>query len=185
MWVSSWPVPKNPWTVVRLLVPLTHSLVTRKRNAAASGAARTASTVAKSVAVSTPLRIGPSVMVISCSLWDSPRVRGGRPVGGRWSDRGSTGFSGPPLVAAGHRSRGRPGEGRWWDHGSQGRRTRDEPGRTDPHRSARRLRGHDRRPLRSGRRLAQTARRRARQAARAPTRASAPPRAGPRPDLAG
>src|SRR5262245_6939937 len=52
-----------------LCVPLTHRLVARNWNLAMSGLPLTASRVAKSVAVSTPLRTGFSMIVIGgCSL---------------------------------------------------------------------------------------------------------------------
>src|SRR6266545_1925139 len=55
--------------VLRLWVPLIHSLPARNWNVAASGAALTASRVAKRVAVSTPLRVGSlTVAVISVLL---------------------------------------------------------------------------------------------------------------------
>src|SRR5262245_40465455 len=51
--------------VVRLWVPLIHRLVARNWNLAISGLPLTASRVANSVAVSTPLNIGVSVVVMS------------------------------------------------------------------------------------------------------------------------
>ena len=50
--------------VLRLWVPLIHSLSARNWNSAASGACLTASRVANSVAVSTPLRVASFVVVV-------------------------------------------------------------------------------------------------------------------------
>src|SRR5436190_16605875 len=55
--------------VLRLCVPLIHSLLVRNWNLAASGAAFTASSVAKRVAVSTPLRMDSlTVVPVICVL---------------------------------------------------------------------------------------------------------------------
>src|SRR6476659_2947063 len=70
--VISWVAPKKPCRVDWLWVPLTHLFVARNWKSAISWFARTASMVAKRVAVSTPLRIGFSVtvMVLSwCGVW--------------------------------------------------------------------------------------------------------------------
>src|SRR3954454_2518567 len=64
-WVRSAPTPKKPSMVLRLWVPLSHSLLARNWNRAASGAALTASRVANRAVVSTPLRIDVSVVVMS------------------------------------------------------------------------------------------------------------------------
>src|SRR5262245_23607850 len=53
--------------VDRLWVPLTHRFVARNRNWAMSVSPFTASSVANSVAVSTPLRNGLSMVVMDCS----------------------------------------------------------------------------------------------------------------------
>src|SRR5262245_34853206 len=77
-WVRSSPTPKNPWMVLRLWVPVSHWLLARNWKAAASGAALTASRVAKRVAVSTPLRVdGVTVVVMVLLLWWVPRRRAG------------------------------------------------------------------------------------------------------------
>src|SRR6478609_347676 len=68
LWVISWVAPKKPCRVDWLWVPLTHLFVARNWKSAISWFARTASMVAKRVAVSTPLRIGFSVAVI-VSTW--------------------------------------------------------------------------------------------------------------------
>jgi hypothetical protein len=57
----------KPWIVLRLLVPVIHSLSARNWTYAASGAALTASSVAKSVAVSTPLRIDSLIVAVICA----------------------------------------------------------------------------------------------------------------------
>src|SRR5688572_27108279 len=69
--------------VERLWVPLTQRLVARNWNLAMSGLAFTASRVANSVAVSTPLRVGNSVVFMSCDLrlvvsyeWMRDRIAG-------------------------------------------------------------------------------------------------------------
>src|SRR3954454_2646718 len=74
--------------VPRLWVPDCHRLEARNWNLAASGAAFTASRVANSIDVSTPLRTGLSVMVMSLVL--SGGVSGDGAVGGavrNWSGR--------------------------------------------------------------------------------------------------
>src|SRR5262245_37361557 len=58
------PTPKKPSIVLRLWVPLSHSLLARNWNFAASGAALTASSVANRVAVSTPLRMCSLTMAV-------------------------------------------------------------------------------------------------------------------------
>src|SRR5215510_2578007 len=64
--------------VLRLWVPVSHWLLARNWKAAASGAALTASRVAKRVAVSTPLRVdGVTVVVMVLLLWWVPRRRAG------------------------------------------------------------------------------------------------------------
>src|SRR5215472_4106946 len=82
--------------VERLWVPLTHVFVARNWNLAMSGSPFTASSVANRVAVSTPLRIGLSVVVITLLLiggcvgtTDSCpyEIRGGRPAAHPWSPR--------------------------------------------------------------------------------------------------
>src|SRR5215207_210927 len=66
--VRSSPTPKYPWIVLRLWVPLSHWLLARNWNCAASGAPLTASSVANRVAVSTPLRIESLAMVVMVVL---------------------------------------------------------------------------------------------------------------------
>src|SRR6266540_2419385 len=71
--------------VVRLWVPDTHRFRARNWNLAASGASFTASSVAKSVTVSTPFRTLSSVAVLMCvvlSLLVCRLVRSGRHAGG-------------------------------------------------------------------------------------------------------
>src|SRR5918997_2690998 len=62
--------------VLRLWVPLTHRLLARNRNAAISGWALTASSVANSVGTSTPLRAGRCavVVIIWLLVWSEARV---------------------------------------------------------------------------------------------------------------
>src|SRR4051794_35023484 len=82
---------------LRLCVPEIHVLLARNWNRAASGASRTASSVAKRVAVSTPLRTpGWSVMVMELVLsgWVDGAGSGGSSGDGRHGSRG-------------HRTRGR------------------------------------------------------------------------------
>ncbi len=69
-WARSSPTPKKSPMVPWLWVPLSHSLWARNWNLAAAGASFTASSVAKRVAVSTPLRMWSvvSVVVMSGSL---------------------------------------------------------------------------------------------------------------------
>src|SRR6266498_850675 len=63
-WERSSPTPKKSAMVLRLWVPLCHSLWARNWNLAASGACLTASRVANRVAVSTPLRIESSTSAV-------------------------------------------------------------------------------------------------------------------------
>src|SRR6476646_5864726 len=87
--VISWVAPKNPCRVDWLWVPLTHLFVARNWKSAISWFARTASMVAKRVAVSTPLRIGFSVTVmVSSWWWVGAAAR-------RWDRRGGLGVRGP------------------------------------------------------------------------------------------
>src|SRR5215471_18642485 len=82
--------------VERLWVPLTHVFVAQNWNLAMSESAFTASNVANRVAVSTPLRIELSVVVITLLLIGSRvgttdscpyEIRGGRPAAHPWSPR--------------------------------------------------------------------------------------------------
>jgi hypothetical protein len=73
---SSWPAPKKPWIDVRLWVPLTHRFVARNWNLASCGLARTASSVANSVGVSTPLSGGRAMAAVMSG--SSVRHRAGR-----------------------------------------------------------------------------------------------------------
>ena len=61
--------PKKPWIVDWLWVPLIHLFVARNWNLAMSLLPFTASIVANRVAVSTPLRVGFSIVVIGVSPW--------------------------------------------------------------------------------------------------------------------
>src|SRR4051794_32428942 len=102
--------------VEQLLVPLTHVLVARNWKSAISLLALTASIVAKSVAVSTPLRMGLSVIVMlfvpRCSvLWSlAPRRSGSLARVGRVGDS-SSGDQGAAHPSPGAHGQEDPGRG--------------------------------------------------------------------------
>src|SRR3954447_3052283 len=66
-WVISCFAPWKPWIVDWLWVPLSQRFVARNWNLARSASARTASRVANRVAVSTPLRVALSMLVMGLS----------------------------------------------------------------------------------------------------------------------
>ena len=63
-WLWSSPRPKKPVIALRLWVPLTHSLLARHVNCAASGASVSAARASSSACTFTPLSVGVSLVVI-------------------------------------------------------------------------------------------------------------------------
>src|SRR3954468_10660321 len=100
--------------VPRLWVPDCHRLEARNWNLAASGAAFTASIVANSIDVSTPLRTGLSVMVMSLVL-----------SGGVSGDGAVRSSSGGAVEAEGEGRR--RGGGQWRKLGQPRRRRVEQP----------------------------------------------------------
>src|SRR5262245_17101488 len=97
--------------VVRLWVPITQRLVARNWNFASSGLPRTASIVPKRFGMSTPLRLGDSVVVTVGSFVDGPVACDPGPDAGRsrmrdrkppslektWRGSGETGHDWPVI----------------------------------------------------------------------------------------
>src|SRR3954452_5132935 len=91
--------------VPRLWVPDCHRLEARNWNLAASGAAFTASRVANSIDVSTPLRTGLSVMVMSLVLSGGVSGDGSVGIRRRWPQaRPRVVGDAPPATSPPHRA---------------------------------------------------------------------------------